>query len=510
VHIRTRWPTRGALGRWTIALAVAAAIAGACSNDSSPEPGPRSADASQSEEELRAGHSTTTVELVDTPGVIAPLDTDPFGEEVQDWRGLKSDGQHLYAHHDLDDERWRLVRFDPEDGRVVAEVAIDKPHGWAVHPEAHVVVEADRQTVTLRDPLTLEVRHRIDLGDDTRADLTSDMPSGERYWLPLRRYNEDFLNGIVSAIGVARLDLANGEVLERRDTEPCGTRSAVELGGVLVMGMECTFQVAALDLASGGSELFDALPSGAQLMIADTSAVMRWSRFAVIGRWRPGDTELTTLDLAADLPPVLTVVPLVDGPRGVWAVTEPVDTTQPWVLHLVDRESFEVVARAEVESTVAFIDADGFTITDGVLARWDPAALRGGAPAAVNRAPTGAPNPVEPTSPDERAAIEAFRTVWTPSVPNETAAVSMIDAEQMLPIRSQLIDLLDGRADSVDVVPTAIAVDGDLASLTYVFLLDGRVAFVPLSATLERVEGTWMVTPESVCRLASQAPTPRC
>jgi hypothetical protein len=59
-------------------------------------------------------------------------------------------------------------------------------------------------------------------------------------------------------------------------------------------------------------------------------------------------------------------------------------------------------------------------------------------------------------------------------------------------------------------VATALSTDGDAATLDYVFLVEGKLAFPPLSADLERVDGRWIVTGDSICRLAELAAAARC
>jgi hypothetical protein len=80
----------------------------------------------------------------------------------------------------------------------------------------------------------------------------------------------------------------------------------------------------------------------------------------------------------------------------------------------------------------------------------------------------------------------------------------------VLAARQRIQDVAARVWPGVEVVPTALSLDGDTAALNYVFLLEGRTAFPPQVAQLERVGGTWSVSGDTICNLAELAAVAQC
>lgn len=461
-------------------------------------------------DEPSAAVDATSDAATDEPYGIAELEVTSLGGDRGDWVGMKAAGGHLFAHERLEADGLRLVRFDPTTGSVLAERELTNVEGWTVAPSAVVGVSKDRRYVTLLDPATLEVRHEVDLGEDARAGNNGDTPRTDEFWLGLRRRDSDQLQGIYTDMAAIRLDLDTGEVAERHDAPPCGASSVTQLDDHLVMGVVCAEQVATLELATGATTSYEAFPAGVTVLSFDDAAWLRWKDFGYLGRLRPGDEAIETLDLNADGPLLSEISPQMGGPRGIWVTGTPVEADVPPVLYVIDTDTFTVVARAWTPAPVAFIDGVGYVIADGRLATFDPASVVGGAADEVVRPDTGPPAAYEPRTDEERAIVDAFTTVFDPDVPTDTVAQNLVDDPETLELRNQLIDLAQQLYPGVSTRVTALAVGDGAASLAYVFLLDGQLAFVPLTGSLD-FDGThWRVTRDTVCRLAAQAGISEC
>jgi len=505
-----RFVTRSAAA---FALLIALAFVAGCSgsSDGAVDAQPADpADTAGSSQPAPAGGSDPALADPSDPWGIPELVVTPIGDEQQDW-GLRAQDGWLVGYHVVAPGTWRFVRFDPETGRVAASVELPEPEGWATSPDAIVFLGTDRRTVTIRDIDSLEVRHVVDLGPDARAGMNADTPRSDQFWLGLRRQDTDQLAGIETRMQAIRLDLQAGTVVETQEAPPCGAGSVVQTDeDQIVIGVVCSYQVATVDLDSGRTETFEGLPVGAQLLALDGTAWMRWKQFGVLGRLRAGDKEIETLDLNADAPTLSDLQGFIGGPRGLWITATPADPDSPRLLHLLDPKSFTVVGRAWTQTNVAFVGDMGFTIQDGRLATFDPDQVKGGKPDKVVRPEPGPPEQVEPKSKVEQQVVEAFTTVFDPRVANEAAAANLADAAELSAVRTRLLELVAKVYPGVELVVTSVAVDGDSASVAYVYLLDGKVAFVPLSGALERVDGTWKVTRQSVCGLATAAAVAEC
>jgi hypothetical protein len=72
-----------------------------------------------------------------------------------------------------------------------------------------------------------------------------------------------------------------------------------------------------------------------------------------------------------------------------------------------------------------------------------------------------------------------------------------------LPVRDAIAVLGERFFEGALPVVTDVAIQGDSASVSYVYFLDKSVAFASLSAQLKRRGGRWLVTYDSMCHLAT-------
>jgi hypothetical protein len=443
---------------------------------------------------------------------IPDLALTPLGSTEHGWDTVRAARGRLYTRATLEGGRSRYARLDPATGDVLAEVQLELNDGWTITPDGVVMLSLDRRYLSVRDLDTLEELRTVDLGADARAGLNSDLPRSSELWLGLRILNEDMLQGVVTRMEAVRLDLPTGAIVDRRPAPPCGAGSVMQLDErVVAMGVACAEQVATLDLVSSELQTYEAFPVGAQLLAHEGAAFIRWKELGYLGKVVPGAAALQTLDLNAGGPVLVDLLGQVVGPRGIWVVGITADDAAPEVLNLIDPTDFTVVARARMpNSGIGFVDGVGYALRDGGLTTFDPDSVTGGKPTSTVRPTTGAPPPVEPHTEEEQAVLEAFALVFDASEPNDAVAANLVADPEVLAARQRIQDVAARVWPGVEVVPTALSLDGDSAALNYVFLLDGRTAFPPQVAQLERVGGTWMVSAETICNLAELAAVAQC
>ena len=57
---------------------------------------------------------------------------------------------------------------------------------------------------------------------------------------------------------------------------------------------------------------------------------------------------------------------------------------------------------------------------------------------------------------------------------------------------------------------SAISVKNNSASVSFSYLKDGKVAFIPFYGSLTRISGVWVVDRNAICQLASQVAVATC
>lgn len=471
--------------------------------DAEPEPKPAA--------ESSGDDSTTTSESSVEPAAIPELATEPLDSEFTDWDALRANSTSLYGKRGAAPD-FMVDRIDPDTGASLASHTgpID---AWTVVDDAVVLHDETARTITVLEPDTLAVRHVIALPPDFRAAFHADTPRNGEFWLAAHSYGEDIAKGIVTQISAARLDLVNGTVAEIRPLPPCGGNSVTEHStpGVLVATISCAYQIVTIDMATGATTEVESFPAAAYLMRPDDTVWMRWKPFGYVARLVPGQTELETLDLNIDGPTITDLGGLVGERDSVWVSAHIGIEVGSRLLNRIDLDTFEVTGRAISNmGSPAFLDDAGYGIADARLVRFDPDSVTGGRPTRTVRPKPGAPPAVVPTTDDQRAAIEAFTKVFDPQVPNEGAAPHLGNAPDLLDIRTRIADFTNNLFPNIELVVSAISVKNNSASVSFSYLKDGKVAFIPFYGSLTRISGVWVVDRNAICQLASQVAVATC
>jgi len=409
-----------------------------------------------------------------------------------------------------------LVRVDTRTGRVVAQRAVRPPQGpygmlpnWATTGSEVILLDGDRSTALVLDPDTLAERDAIPLPANARAELTDDGKL-RAVWISHALRSPDQLAGITTATGVTRLDLTPGTAGPMRPVGPCGVWNAVQpTRSRLVVMLKCTNQLGVLDLESGKLHVVPSIQYEADLGQVDDRVWMRWSELGFVGVLSHRGDELQTLDLNAEGPLLGGIFNIQRAAGSIWVTGRPADPALPGVVYRIDPKKVVVTARAWTTDAVAVTERRGFGYRDGRIVAWDPATVDGGAPKhAVRPSPTH-PVRYRPRTSGERAVRDAFMTVFDPETSNAAAAPFLEDAASLANVRTALAATAQ-QFPGVEVVVTRIAINGARAAVAYSLAVDGMLAFVPLTGAAERVDGRWVVTRSSLCRLAAVANLPGC
>jgi iron complex transport system substrate-binding protein len=129
-------------------------------------------------------------------------------------------------------------------------------------------------------------------------------------------------------------------------------------------------------------------------------------------------------------------------------------------------------------------------------------------PSAASIDPTGSGTAGGTDDPDPAdAAAAAWSTVFDSTVAFEDKAPFLADADDL---RSTL-DAYRATGSSMGGIaldPTGVAVDGDVATVTYDVLFGGTAAYSDQTGTLTNVDGTWQVGRDEFCSFMASARTP--
>jgi len=438
---------------------------------------------------------------------IPQLALRPLAPVPGEWTGIRSDGTRVYAFRELGTGIATLGRFDPATGALLASRDLPKWSSYTVTAHGVVVLRVDERRLLVLDLEDLSDLRSIALPDG-RPDLNADLPHGDPFWIGSRQTREGAIAGRPARMALVRIDLASGVIAEIRDVTECGAKSAAQLDDRRVaFVIECTYQPAVLDLETGHETTFDGFPDAAHTFAVAGTAWFRWKALGYLARLHDGGVE--SLDLNADGPVIANLNASVTAEKSVWIVGEAATGTSN-VLYRVDPEDFRVTGRASLPTDgVAFVNGRGLTATTGGLQSFDPSTVMSAVPRQVVRPTLGVPPAVETDDPDELAAIEVFSTTFDPSVPT-VSVVAKLEDPTLAPLRDELARFANSVYPGVVPRVTAVSVDGESASLTYVLPRDGKLAFVPVSATLRRVASGWVVTRDSLCELAQLAGVSDC
>jgi hypothetical protein len=346
---------------------------------------------------------------------------------------------------------------------------------------------------------------------NTRLDMTRIAPHAE-VWVGHRRYDEDAIAGVDTFVGISHVDPDAGKIVETREMQPCGAKGAAQVDDLLVVSPECTHQLTVINLKTGSTEIVPSFQHDTDLHPLGDNVWLRWTELGFIAKFDPKTKTMKTLDLNAD-GPLLRAAYVADRTRGdtVWAFGFPADPDLPDVIYRIDPDTVAVTARGFVPDRLSIVDGVGYTITtDGRVARLDLDGVQGGAPPDVVRPSPIEAKPFQPRTADERDVLETFSRVFSPAVTNADAAPYLEDAAGLDAVRTNLGDLARRIGDSLQLVVTQVTIRGDTASISYSYMLDGKIAFVPFAGSLQRVGDKWIVSRASMCRLAQQAAVKGC
>jgi hypothetical protein len=239
-----------------------------------------------------------------------------------------------------------------------------------------------------------------------------------------------------------------------------------------------------------------------------------WPDLGYIAKIDVAHHSMTALDLNADGPLVRNIGRMQLGDGSLWVSAEPADSKLPHRIVLrIDPATVRVTARAWADSNVVVTDdAAGYGVTNaGQLATFDPADVTHDAPADTVRPKQPVLAEYQPQDADERAAVDAFRLVFDVNVSDAVAAGYIEDGNQLIAVRQKLAGLARQELyRAVTLVVTNVTVNGDKASLTFSFRLNGKPAFATLPVVLIRVSGRFELSRASLCGLAQLAQVTTC
>ncbi len=109
---------------------------------------------------------------------------------------------------------------------------------------------------------------------------------------------------------------------------------------------------------------------------------------------------------------------------------------------------------------------------------------------------------------EEQTVMDAWAVVFDSSL-DISAKLNHLDGAASLEASNAAYAAAGERMGGISLEPTAAEVDGDSATVTYNVLFGATVAYEDLSGTLQRVDGSWVVSRESYCGFLASART-RC
>lgn len=107
-------------------------------------------------------------------------------------------------------------------------------------------------------------------------------------------------------------------------------------------------------------------------------------------------------------------------------------------------------------------------------------------------------------SEDEQAAADAWALVFDSTVGFDDKAMHMEDAEAL----RETVDAYTAAGDAmggITLAPTAVVVDGDVATVTYDVMFGTSPAYADQEGTISLVDGTWVVSRDEFCGFMASA-----
>ena len=121
-------------------------------------------------------------------------------------------------------------------------------------------------------------------------------------------------------------------------------------------------------------------------------------------------------------------------------------------------------------------------------------------------APTPTPQSGTAVS-DEQAVMDVWTVVFDSAMDFANKAPYLEDAESLESSNAAYAEAGEGMG-GISLEPTAAAVEGDVATITYNVLFGGVAAYEDLTGEVRRVDGAWMVSREAYCGFLASARTP--
>ena len=116
------------------------------------------------------------------------------------------------------------------------------------------------------------------------------------------------------------------------------------------------------------------------------------------------------------------------------------------------------------------------------------------------------PEPAPPSG-DEAAAMAAWAVVFDSAAEFADKAPHLEDAANLEASNAAYVAAGEGMG-GISLEPTAAAVDGDAATITYNVLFGGSPAYSDLTGEITRISGTWTVSRATYCGFLASARTP--
>jgi hypothetical protein len=374
-----------------------------------------------------------------------------------------------------------------------------------------VTLDGDRTTARVLDPDTLAVRHVIPLPAGTRTDMPPDIDlQHSPLWVGHQLWTTDSIVGKKTFMGATRVVPLAGSS-RTISVPPCGTKGGVQpTPRLLVIDLECAYQIAIIDLKTGSVFTFPSLLSRVDVNLLGGQVWARWKNLGIVERIDAVHRTRLALDLNADGPVLSTLNGMRYADGHIWLTGTPADARLPPVLYEIDPRTVTVAARVWLGSA-AMIRRVGYVLdTKGRLATFATASISGGVPAQVARPSIRAPVLHVARNAVEQQVMRDFSLVYNYKLPDSAVGQYLAQGPSVLALRTKLTTLAHTLFPKVHVVVTDVAVQGNAASISYSFLLGNTSAFVPLSAELNRVGSRWVVTGESICHLADVAGLGNC
>ncbi len=409
----------------------------------------------------------------------------------------------------------RLDRVSLADGAVSASIPIGSTTGgpfqfliFQTVWDQLILTNADHSLLQLIDPESLSLASEIWLPPNARVVRINEAAEEGMIWLASKAYDTNIRQGISDDRAALKLDLATGQITERREVPGGGANSALTLpDGSVLVGVEGLNQLLRLDSASYKSDLFAAFPRGGTIRQVGDYVIGIWSQLGVVALIDPATIDLTAIDLNFEGPSLFSATRQVILAGDIWLIGQPANLAIGSVLFRIDPVDMAIVARAFIPTSNNVLAVDGSLILAGSsgLFRVDPSSVVGGAPSTVERPELPEVREAIPENETDVEIIAAFNLVWDITQPTTPEVLALLaEPGEAVPLRDAIVER--GAALFPGVVPVimAVTVEPDRASFAYSFLLNDVPVGFSLTGTFINRGGDWKLTTDSLCLLATE------